>query len=409
LLGWAALAPLESAVIAGGNVKVASHNKVVQYLDGGRVKEILVKEGDIVEKGDILLRMDDEDLLAQLEATQAQLWESLASQERLKAERDHKKLKFSKELLKKSETSQVLADILKTQQNLFSLGKDTLEQGQGVLEQRLKQAEKQIAGNKSVLSSLHKREALLAEDIASLKPLVAEQLMPKNNLRDKQGVYNQVKGDIASREAEISRLKEVVAEQSKQKALERKRYLKDSNAELRDLERRNIELAASKRRLEDRISRIEIKAPVAGKVEKFDVVTIGAVLSPGQPIMEIVPQDYQFSIIANVSLVDIDALYVGQEAEVRLSSFDDARYFDVMYAQIENIASDSTTDEVTGVPYYKTRLAVSNEIVQELKKNKVRLVAGMPAEVVIKTGDRTVLDYLIKPVSQMVDRAFNEK
>ncbi len=408
LLGWAAMAPLTSAVVAPGRVEVASRIKVVQSPDGGQVKEILVTEGDIVEKDDVLLRMDDEDLLAQYEATQAQIWESLASQERLKAERDHKELQFSDELLAQAKQSSVLADILKTQKYLFTSGREVLTQSQEVLEQRISQAKKQITGNKNILLSLRKREALLAEDIASIKPLVAKELLPKNQLRDKQRVYNQIKGEIASRESDISRLKEVIAEQTQQKALERKRDLKEINSELRSLERRHIELIATKRRLEDKLSNIEIKAPAAGKVEKFDI-TVGAVISSGQIIMEIVPQDYQFSIVANVSLADIDILYVGQEAEVRLSSFDDARYFDVMHTQIVNIASDSTTDKTTGLSYYKTRLAVSDDIIQELKKNNVHLVSGMPAEVVIKTGERTVLDYLVKPITQMIDRAFNEK
>ena len=408
LLGWASTAPLMSAVVALGEVKVASNNKVVQHLDGGSVKEIKVKEGDIVEKDQVLLRMDDEDLSAQYSSIQEQIWESLASQERLKAERDNKPLKFSNLLKKQAKTSTVLSDILTTQKNLFTLGGETLDQGREVLVQRRKQAEKQIIGNKNILRSLHKRESLLAEDIAALEPLVKKQLIPQNNLRDKQRAFNEIEGDIASRESEISRLKEVIAEQSQQMGLERKRYLKDSNGELRELERRHIDLVGNIRRINDRLSRIEITAPVAGKIEKFDVVTIGAVISPGQVIMEIVPQDYQFSIIANVALADIDSLYVGQAAEIRLSSFDDARYFDVMYAKIENIASDSSIDKVTGFPFYKTRLSVSKEIVQTLKQNKVRLVAGMPTEVVIKTGDRTVLEYLVKPLAQMIDRSFNE-
>ncbi len=409
LLGWASTAPLMSAVVAMGEIKVASRNKVVQHLDGGRVKEILVREGNIVEKGDVLLKMDDEDLRAQYASIQEQIWESLASQERLKAERDNKSLKFSAVLQKQAKKSSVLRDILKTQRNLFSLGGETLSQGKEVLVQRRKQAEKQIIGNNNILRSLHKRKSLLAKDIAALEPLVKQQLIPQNNLRDKQRAISQINGDIASRESEIARLQEVISEQSQQMGLERKRYLKDSNAELREIERRHIDLVGSIRRLKDRLSRIEIVAPVAGKIEKFDVVTIGAVLSPGQAIMEIVPQDYKFSIIANVALSDIDALYVGQAAEIRLSSFDDARYFDVMYAEIENIASDSTVDQNTGFAFYKTRLAVSEEIVKTLEANKVRLVAGMPAEVVIKTGDRTVLQYLIKPMAQMIDRSFNEK
>lgn len=408
LLGWAGSAPLASAIIAPGQIVVSSRNKIVQHYDGGRVKNIYFKEGDIVQKGDTIIRLDSEDLRAQLESTQSQIWQSQASQERLIAERDEKELKFSATLLSAAAKSKTLKDILNTQKNIFILGSSTLNQSSAILTQRKKQANEQILGNKNVLSSLYKRKALLEEDIASMKTLVSRNLLPRNNLRDKQGQYSELLEDIASRQSDSKRLAEVITEQSQQKNLEKKQFLQNVNLELRDLERQRIELIASKRRLRDLLSRVEIIAPVTGKIEKFDIVTIGAVIQAGKPLFEIVPLSYDFTILANISSTDIDNIYVGQEAEIRLSVFDDSRYFEVLYAKIENIAADTTTDEKSGASYYKTKIEVSKEIIDELKDKKVKLVSGMSVEVVIKTSERTVFDYLVKPLKEMVDRSFNE-
>ncbi len=408
LIGWAGSAPLASAITAPGTIQVAARNKVVQHLENGKVDKIYVKEGDIVKKGDILLRLDSKALRLQLNATQAQIWESLASQQRLRAERDNIPLRFSQELLSAAKKSSSLRDILKTQRKIFSLGSSTLNQSRAVLAQRKKQAQQQILGNKQVLMSLYRRKASLEKDLASLRPLDQQRLIPRNELRSKEREYNALLGDISSRKFDIERLNEVRSEQNQQQGLEKKRYLQNLNLELRDLERRHIELVATKERLEEKLSHIDIVAPVAGKIEKFDVVTIGAVIQAGTPIMEIVPLDSKFTIIANISVTDIDNLKIGQQAEIRLSIFDDARYFETMYATVENIAADTTLDRQTGFSYYKTRLNISKKIVKELEARKVKLVAGMPVEVVIKTGERTVLEYFLKPLKQMLDNALNE-
>ncbi len=408
LIGWAASAPLTSAITSPGTVQVAARNKVVQHIENGKVDKIYVKEGDIVKKGQILLRLDSKALRLQLNATQAQIWESLASQQRLRAERDHIPLRFSQELLSAAKNSPSLRDILKTQRKIFSLGSSTLDQSGAILTQRKKQAQQQILGNKQVLISLYRRKSSLEKDLASLRPLDQQRLIPRSELRSKEREYSALLGEISSRKFDIERLNEVRSEQSQQQGLEKKRYLQNLNLELRDLERRHIELVATKERIEEKLSHIDIIAPVAGKVEKFDVVTIGAVIQAGTPIMEIVPLDYKFSIIANVSVADIDNLQVGQKAEIRLSIFDDARYFETMYATVEDIAADTTLDRQTGFTYYKTRLNVSKAVVKELERRKVKLVAGMPVEVVIKTGKRTVLEYFMKPFKQMLDNSLNE-
>lgn len=408
LIGWAGSAPLASAIVSPGNIKVAARNKVVQHIDTGKVEKIYAKEGDIVKKGDIILRLDSKALRLQLNGTQAQIWESLASQQRLRAERGSKRLRFSNELLNAAKTSSSLRDILDTQRSIFSLGGSTLNQSGSILTQRKRQAQQQILGNKSMLTSLYNRKALLQKDLISKRQLDAQRLIPRDELRAKEREYSALLGDISTRQSEIKRLSEVMSEQNQQKGLERKRYLQALNRELRDLERRHIDLVATKERIQEKLSHIDIIAPIAGKIEKFDVVTIGAVIQAGKPILEIIPLDYKFTIIANISQVDIDNISIGQQAEIRLSAFDDARYFEILYAKIENVAADTTVDKNTGFTYYKTRLNVSETVVRELEKRKVKLVSGMPVEVVIKTGDRTVLEYFTKPIQRMIDNSFNE-
>jgi epimerase transport system membrane fusion protein len=392
-----------------GNIQVASRNKVVQHIENGKVDKIYIKEGDIVKKGDILLRLDSKALRLQLDGTQAQIWESLASQQRLRAERDDKQLRFSQPLLLAAKKSRSLHDILETQRKIFSLGGSTLSQSGAILTQRKRQAQQQILGNKKMLISLRQRKASLERDLASLRPLDAQRLIPRNELRAKEREHNALLGDISARQSDIKRLKEVMLEQNQQQGLEKKRYFQSLNLELRDLERRHIDLVSTKERIEEKLSHIDIIAPVAGKIEKFDVVTIGAVIQAGSPILEIVPLDYKFNIIANVSVSDIDNLNIGERAEIRLSIFDDARYFEPLYAHVENISADTTIDKQTGFAFYKTRLNVSKEVAKELEKRKVKLVAGMPVEVVIKTGKRTVLEYFMKPLKQMLDNSLNEK
>lgn len=409
LIGWAGSAPLESAIISMGNIQVASRNKVVQHIENGKVDKIYIKEGDIIKKGDILLRLDSKALRLQLEGTQAQIWESLASQQRLRAERDNKQLRFSPALLLAAKKSRSLRDILKTQRKIFSLGGSTIVQSGAILTQRKKQAQQQILGNRRMLISLRQRKASLERDLASLRPLDAQRLIPRNELRAKEREHNALLGDMSARQSDIKRLKEVMLEQNQQQGLEKKRYFQSLNLELRDLERRHIDLVSTKERIQEKLSHIDIIAPVAGKIEKFDVVTIGAVIQAGSPILEIVPLDYKFNIIANVSVSDIDNLNIGERAEIRLSIFDDARYFEPLYAHVENISADTTIDKQTGFAFYKTRLNVSKEVAKELEKRKVKLVAGMPVEVVIKTGKRTVLEYFMKPLKQMLDNSMNEK
>ncbi|EIJ34250.1 HlyD family type I secretion periplasmic adaptor subunit [Thiothrix nivea] len=407
--GWAAFAPLDSAVVTVGKVIVASQNKKVQHLDGGIVKEINVHDGDLVKAGQPLLVLDDTQLRAQLDNTNGQLWETEASLERLAAERDGREaLVWDAGLEQTSRDNPVLQEILKTQNELFSARRQAFVSEKSVLAQRLAQSNKQIGGLEEELQSLGKRRTSLGEDLGSLNKLVAREMVAKSLVRQNERDYEEIKGDIARSSAEVARLNDVVAETQHQMVLRREEYLKEISSSISELQAKQIQLKSQQAALQDKLGRLVIDAPVTGRVKGFELTTLGAVIGPGSLIMEVVPTEQAYKVIAEVSPQDIDVLVTGQAAEVKFSIFDDARYFPTIFANLIDVSADTLVDEKSKASYYKATLAIQEDSMKVLDEKGLSLVAGMPAEVFLETGERTLLDYLIKPLRDMVERAFNE-
>ena len=406
--GWAALAPLQSAVVAVGRVIVASQNKTVQHLDGGLVRRIMVRDGDLVEKGQLLLQLDDGQLKSQLENVQGQLLESSANLERLNVERNgEEELNFSPGLQKQAE-SKLAHDILRTQKQLFDSRRQSLSSERKVLLQRLEQSNAQIGGVKKQIEALKEQKALLEKDLVGLRDLAGKNLVSQSQLREREGRMSELDGELAAREADIARLHEVIAETRHKIIGLEKSYIKEVSTQLRDLQAQRIQHQAKERSIKDKLSRIDIRAPVSGKIKGFEVVTEGAVIAAGKTIMEIVPSDKDFKITAEISPMDIDALTPGLRAEVRFSVFDKAKNFPTLYADLRDLSADIFTNEASGSPYYKAWLTVRKESLDALDAQGATLISGMPVEVVIQTGERTLLDYLIRPLKDMVAKAFNE-
>ncbi len=408
LLGWAGIAPLESAVVADGRILVASLNKSVQHLDGGLVASIKVQDGDIVEQGQLLLSLDRKPLDIQLDKVTSQLIETEASLERLMAERDGKKeLVFPAKLISQAKTARQPA-ILSTQQQLFASRRQALISEQAVLRQRLEQAKGEIASNQSMIKTLRYRLSLLDQDIEGLSRLAAKNLISKAKLREVQRQRTEISGELISHQSEITQLESSTLEILSQITLLQRDFTKEVITSQRELEARRTELQSQQSTLSEKLSRIDIRAPVGGKVKGFDVVTTGAVISAGAPIMEIVPRESLFTIHARVSPMDIDALYPGLKAEVRIPVFDNSRNFPSLYSELKDVSTDVYVGEKSDEAYYKATLTIDDETMATLQKEKLHLISGMPVEVVIKTGERTLLDYLVKPLRDMVVRAFNE-
>jgi epimerase transport system membrane fusion protein len=408
MLGWSAIAPLESAVVAGGRILVASLNKSVQHLDGGLVARIAVEDGDVVTEGQLLLSLDRKPLDIQLSKVSSQLLETEASLERLVVEREGAtELIFSPSLVNKAEGMKQ-ATILTTQQRLFKTRREALISEQRVLLNRLEKNKGEVVSNNRMIETLHLRLSLLDKDLEGLKKLAAKRMVSDSNLREVQRQRTEISSDIITHQADISRLEASSLEIKSQIILLERDFRKEVVAHQRELEERGLELRSQQSAISEKLSRIDIRAPVSGKIKGFNVVTTGAVIKAGEPIMEIVPRESLFTIHARVSPMDVDALYPGLKAEVRIPVFDGAKYFPTLYSELKDVSADVYVEEKSDSAYYKATLTIDEETMDALRKEKLQLISGMPVEVVIKTGERTLFDYLSKPLRDMVVRAFNE-
>jgi len=408
LLGWSVLAPLDSAVVAHGRINIASLNKSVQHLDGGLVHAIEVRDGDVVEQGQLLLSLDPKSLQIKLNNVIDQLIETEANIERLDAEGDSKEeLKFSSALENKAQGMNAQST-LTTQRQLFESRRQSLQSEQAILQQRLIKTQQEINGFRELINTLHHRLELQSQDLSGVQELADKELASKVKLREVQRQQSELQGDVISRKADISRLESSLPEIRSQIDLLEKDYRKEVITQLSDLRARRIDLQAKEQGLQGQLGRINIRAPVAGKIKGLEVVTLGAVIKAGTTIMELVPRERDFRIHAKVSPMDIDSLYPGLKAEVRMAVFDGSQHFPSLYTDLEDISTDVYLEERSGEAYYKATLNIDGASLAVLKKNNLQLVSGMPVEVVIKTGERTLLEYLVKPLRDMVVRAFNE-
>ncbi|HQT01535.1 MAG: hypothetical protein B7Z05_00750 [Thiotrichales bacterium 32-46-8] len=404
---WAGLAPLKSAVVATGKVVVESRNKVVQHLDGGLVAEIYVKEGDLVKKNQPLLRLSDVQIQAQLDIVNSQLWEAKANLARLQAERDGlDQLVLSSEL-KQLQSEPKMAQYLLTQMQLFEARRQAYHSEQSVLKQRIGQTKQQISGLEQVIASQVKRSQSLSQDVKDWQSLYEQQFADKVRLREMQRQLTELEGDIAGKQSEIARLKQVVAETERQVLLRQQEYQKEVTDGLREAQSRQSEAEARVSALSDQLRRIDILSPDDGRVVGFDVVTVGAVLEPRRTIMEIVPADQSFAVIGQMQTQDVDQVLPGQLAEIKFMAFN-TNYVPVMYGKVDSVAADALIDEVTKMPYYKVKVVPDDQAVDALSRQGWNLVSGMPADVYIQTRERTLLNYIVRPLQIMISRAFNE-
>lgn len=408
LLGWAALAPLHSAVVAPGRIVVASNNKVIQHLDGGLVKTIRVADGDVVQAGQVLLTLDDQALRIRLAQVDRQLLATLANLGRLAAERDAlPALTFADSLLQLAERLNAY-DTLDAERQFFKTRRAALTTRREVLAQQASQAEKQLAGGKDLADTQQQRLRLFQEERKGLSQLADSQAVSRTRLRELDGRIAELRGEMASQQAENQRLRDAIGEFAQQSVLILQEYRKEVLGELKQQQSVRVNLEAEQRDLLGQLDRVVLRSPVAGKLKGLELAGPGEVIGAGQKISEIVPRERAFRIDAHVAPMDIDALQPGLRAEVRVNVFDDHRLMAPLFADLLDVSSDVYETSRPAEAFYKARLALDDEALQVLGERSLRLVSGMPVEVVIRTGERTLLDYLVRPLKDMLARAFNE-
>lgn len=395
---WAALAPLNGAAIAPGVVGVESNRKTVQHLEGGIVGEILVRNGDFVEAGQPLIRLDETRPRAALEMLRVQRAAATALAARLKAERDGADEIVFPDWLEGGPEA-------RAERNVFEARRQALEGQTAILEQRASQHRQEIAALEAEIEASRKQGALIAEEIADVETLYRKGLERKARLLGLQRQAAEIEGQKNRNLAMIAKVKRDIGETELQIVELRTTMLNEAVEGLRETQEQLAKLEEEIRAAEDVLSRTVVVAPTAGVVVNQQVHTAGAVIQPGQPLMELVPQNERLIVEAKVDPADVDVVHSGLPAQVKLTALNQ-RFAPTLEGRVEWISADRLTDERTGAPYYVARVEL--EAGQEARLAEDVLVPGMPAEVMIVTGSRTMLDYLLNPLLRAVDRAGRE-
>jgi HlyD family secretion protein len=405
---WAAITRISSAVVASGHFVVASNLKKIQHHTGGVVGEILVRDGDRVAAGDVLLRLDATQAKARLAMVEKRLTELLARQARLEAERDDlNRIAFPETLLKQQRQGQIDAiAAIDSEKRLFQFRKASREGQKAQLSERILQFGHEIDGLKAQESAYREGSEVLRQEISALAQLrqqgaVSDQRL--NGLRTELATFSGELGEKIAYQAQIAgRITETrlaILQIDQDLKTEVGRELREVQGEIGEFVERRIASA-------DELSRTDIIAPIAGVVHQLTAHTVGGVVTPADPIMQIVPDGDTLVLEARVSPKDIDVLRLGQSARIRLSAFSQGTTPELQ-GNVSHVAADLSVDAQTGLSFYLIRVAVDAERLHEM--TQLTLIPGMPAEVLVQTGDRTALSYLIKPLSDQLARAFQEQ
>ena len=401
---WAFFAPMDSSALAPGVVVVKSHKKTVQHLDGGIVAKILAKDGDLVKEGDPLIILDDTQIKAQLGIAYGQKITLAAQVARLLAERDQRQSIQYPEFLKDLSDPRI-AEVTQAENNVFTARKNAYQGEIAVLNQRISQISSKISGLRGQVSSKQQLVVSYAEEMHDLKELLSEGFADKQRLRDIERNHAMQNGEIAQLNAEIATNQMLISETRLQILQIQKQFQEEVAAKLSEQQALLNDAVERVAANQDKLNRIIIKAPASGMVLGLAVHTESGVITPGHPILDIVPQDAELVIEAQVSPIDIDRVSVGLQAEVRFSAFKQA-ITPKMQGRVITLSGDRLLDEKTGLPYYLARVELTSESRKDL--GKLQLLPGMPAEVLINTGERTLFEYLAQPATNAFARSFIE-
>jgi HlyD family secretion protein len=405
--GWAATSELTGAVIGQGVLVVDSSVKKVQHLTGGVVGELRVREGDKVKAGDILLRLDETQTLANATIISTNFDQLLARQARLETERDNAdEIIFPKILLERSrDPGSEAARAISAERSLFDLRRQARGGQKAQLKERGAQLQEEIKGYLGQAEAKQKEVDFIHQELEGVRTLWQKNLVPMNRLtaleRDTarlEGERSQLSGMTAQARGKIAEIELQIIQVDQDLRTEVGKDLIEARSKI-------SELAERKTAAVDQLNRIDIRAPQSGRVHQLTVHTVGGVISPGEQIMLIVPDADALAVEVKIAPRDIDHVYVGQAASMRFAAFDQKTTPGVE-GEVSMVSADLTQDQRTGTSYYIARVSLKPEELARL--GNAKLVPGMPVDVFIKTPGRTVLSYLIKPLRDQAERAFKE-
>ncbi|MDR1660924.1 MAG: HlyD family type I secretion periplasmic adaptor subunit [Azoarcus sp.] len=404
---WAAFAPLDEGVPTAGMVTIETKRKAVQHLSGGIVKAVHVKEGQFVRAGDPLLEIDAAVAQANFESARLKYYTLRAMEDRLIAEQGGRKnIAFHSDLTDARKADPLVDNMLRNQEGLFRSRRLSLKAELDAMEESMRGYAASRTGYQGLLEQRHAQLALLKEESEGLGGLVAEGYAPKNDLLTLERTKAETLGSIADLQGNIERSESATAEIRLRIIQRQQDFRKEVDAQLAEV---RSQAQADQERFEALradLARTVLRAPADGQVVGLAVQTVGGVIAPGQKVMDIVPQNETLLLETQVPPHLIDRVQPGRETDVRFSAFAHSPQL-VVPGRVESISADLLTNEQTGMSYYLARVSVTEEGMKILGNRQMQ--AGMPAEVVVITGERSMLIYLLRPLLKRISVSMKEE
>ncbi|WP_293677599.1 HlyD family type I secretion periplasmic adaptor subunit [uncultured Phenylobacterium sp.] len=403
---WAAVSPLDSAVIAPGVVSVETNRKTVQHLEGGIVRRVLVREGDEVKAGQVLFELDALQARATFEMTRNQLVTFFAQSARLVAERDRQATIAWPAELTANAGDPLVTRAMADEQQQFLERRATLQGQTDLLNARISQFRSEIDGINRQQQAMEEQIAYLGDEIDGLRQIYEKGLVPRPRLLALERERSGLRGSIGRAIADRTKAEKGINEASLQIRQIRQQFNEEVSRSLAEVQPKVADLRERYSVASDAVTRVQVRAPVTGSAQNLRIFTDGAVIAPGAPLVDIVPRDETLVINAQVSTTDVDNIRPGMKAEIRFPSFH-ARNIPVIEGTIHTISGDRLVNEANDQPYFLAIVQV--DPVKLPAEIRSRLNAGLPAEVIITTGQRSTLQYLWSPLSNALRKTMREE
>lgn len=403
---WAALAPLDEGVPGAGTVALDTKRKAVQHLSGGIVQEVLVREGDEVKEGQVLIKLDSAVARANYESARQNYLGLLAMQGRLQAEQLERSSITWHPDLKAATSDPLIQQQIMNQEQLFNTRKSLLRSDLQSIEESIQGQEGLLQSYASMQVSRKSQLGLINDELSHLRGLVDQGYAPRNRQRELERMVADTNASMADLQGNTLRAKSSIAELRSRAVSRKQEYRKEVETQLADVSRQVLAEGERYRSVSNDLQRTEIRSPAAGQVVGLAVQTVGGVVQPGQKLMDVVPEGAQLMLEAHVAPHMIDRVKSGMPVDVRFSSFANSPQL-VVQGQVDSVSGDLLTDPQGQISYYLARVKVTDEGAKELGKRQLH--PGMPVEVIFKGGERSVLTYLLHPLTKRIAASMTEE
>lgn len=406
---WGALAPLDQGEPANGVVEVLGNRKTIAHLEGGTVDAILVSDGDRVQAGQVLLRLNPTRAQSDRGVASSQYIIARTNEDRLLAERDGlESIQFYPELTRRFKDDPRYQRAVAAQEALFETRRKALNGEIAILRENLAGAEAQLQGLLQVQASRKEQIGYINRELQGVRELAKDGYLPRNRMLELERDAAQLQGALSNAVVDAGRTRNQIAE-LKLRILQRQQdYQKEVQSQLSDVQKEATALANRLAALDYSVEQTEIRSPIEGTVQNMKIFTVGGVVSPGAPLMEIIPDDASYVVNAELPVQAIDRVYAGLPVEITFPALNHAQTPNVP-GKLLTVSADRITDPRTGMPFYQAKVEILPEGMRMIEQVGGEIRAGMPATVMIKLGERTMFSYLLKPLLERLHTSLTEK